>query len=168
MAAGDLDGELVALASAAAERYAGIVHRQDAAEPLGITNGDVVGVAGVERGELEPLRLLRHAPGDFLAPVPDVAGAEMVAGIEQPPSRVVEDVRAFSAHDDARIDARILLFEAREIGQEVPQASLCAGRRLAGRARSSIFFSMPHQTLITNGSWGLSLRSHQTLLVCRY
>src|SRR5262245_15241684 len=91
---------------------------------MGIANGDIVRIAGIEGREFETLGLLGHSPPHLLATMADIAGAEMIAGVEQPPPLVVEDIGALAANDDMRVDARILILEACEIGQEMPQAAL--------------------------------------------
>jgi hypothetical protein len=60
----------------------------------------------------------------------DVAGAEVITGIEEPLALIIENVRAFAANDDLRIDAWIFLLKAHKVGKEVAQAALSSGPQL--------------------------------------
>ena len=76
--------------------------------------------AGVERDELELRDLLGDALRPLrLAPMADLAGAEMAAGVEQAVAVLVEDIGAFAADDHLRIAVGIFALEGGEIGEEV-------------------------------------------------
>ena len=74
---------------------------------------------GVERDEVELADLARDALADLAPPVPDLAGAEVAAGVEQHAPLGVPDVRALGADDQPRILVRVGALELPEVGEEV-------------------------------------------------
>ena len=139
--AGDLEGELVGLAAARREREDRIVDRDELGEHLRELDRLRMREPGVEGDEVELADLPRDALADLSPAVPDLAGAEMAAGVEQHASLGVPDVRALGADDHARVLVRIGGLELPEVGEEVADRMPCALPHLprppAPRARVS-------------------------------
>jgi hypothetical protein len=114
-----LEGEVVGLAAARGEGEDRVVQRHHGGKARRQLGDSLVGHPGVERRELEPPDLRRDPLRDLLPPVPDHPGAEVVAGVEQLPVLVVEEVGALPAGDHARVGPGIPLLERGEVRQEM-------------------------------------------------
>ena len=128
----DLEREVVGLRPARREREDRVVHRHEGGEPFGELDRHGVGGAGIERGELQRRRLVGHALGDVTAAVADHPRPEVVAGVEQPAAGIVEQVRAFAARDQPRIQAGVARFEVTEVREEVADPTLGEPSRRLG------------------------------------